>query len=107
VKLIAFCEAPGDFRLVSGLVDRALWETGLAWVVDNLETPDVVRTWQADGFGNDFIDIHDLNRLSAGGWRLAAGGWRLAAGGWRLAALGGRLSAGGSRLSAGGSRRAA
>jgi hypothetical protein len=64
VKLLAFCEAPSDFRLVSGLVDRVLWETGLAWVVDNLDTPDVVRTWQADGFGNDFIDIHDLNKYT-------------------------------------------
>jgi hypothetical protein len=64
VKLIAFCEAPGDFRLVSGLVDRVLWETGLAWVVDNLDTPDVVRAWHADGFSNDFIDIHDLNKYA-------------------------------------------
>jgi hypothetical protein len=61
VKLIAFCEAPGDFRLVSGLVDRVLWETELSWVVDNLDAPEVVRTWQTDGFGNDFINIHNLN----------------------------------------------
>lgn len=64
MKLIAFCEAPGDFRLVSGLVDRILWETELAWVVDNLDTPEVVRTWQADGLGNDFIDLHDLNKYA-------------------------------------------
>lgn len=64
MKLLAFCEAPGDFRLVSGLVDRVLAETDLAWVVDNLDTPDVVRTWHADGFGNDFIDIHDLNKYA-------------------------------------------
>jgi hypothetical protein len=62
VKLIAFCEASGDFRLVSGLVDRVLWETGLAWVVDNLDTPDVVRTWHAEGSGNDFIKIRDLTK---------------------------------------------
>ncbi len=64
MKLIAFCEAPGDFRLVSGLVDRVLQEAGPAWVVDNLDTPEVVRTWQADGFGNDFIDIHHLNKYT-------------------------------------------
>jgi recombinational DNA repair ATPase RecF len=28
LKLVAFCEAPGDFRLVSGLVDRVLREGG-------------------------------------------------------------------------------
>lgn len=49
---------------MSGLVDRVLWETGLAWVVDNLDTPDVVRTWRGDGFGNDFFDIHDLNKYA-------------------------------------------
>ncbi len=64
MKLLAFCEAPGDFRLVSGLVDRVLGETGLAWVVDNLDTPEVVRTWQTDGVGNDFVDVHDLNKCA-------------------------------------------
>ena len=45
MKLIAFCEAPADFRLVSGLVDRVLRESGPTWVVDLLDTPDAVRTW--------------------------------------------------------------
>lgn len=64
VKLVAFCEAPGDFRLISGLVDRVLAATELAWVVDNIDAPEVVRRWQADGFGNDFIDIHNLNKYT-------------------------------------------
>jgi hypothetical protein len=60
VKLVAFCEAPGDFCLVSGLVDRILRDAGPAWVIDNLDTPEVVRTWHADG-GRHFIDVHHLN----------------------------------------------
>jgi hypothetical protein len=64
VKLIAFCEAPGDFRMTSGLVDRVLREAGPAWVVDNLDTPGVVLRWQADGLGNDFINIHYLNEYT-------------------------------------------
>lgn len=60
MKLIAFCEAPGDFRLVSGLVDRVLRESGPVWVVDNLDMPGVVFRWHADGSGNDFINIHYL-----------------------------------------------
>lgn len=64
MKLIAFCEALGDFRLVSGLVDRVLAATDVPWVVDNLDTPDVVRRWHKDGFGNDFIDIHNLDKYA-------------------------------------------
>lgn len=64
MKLIAFCEAPGDFRLASGLVDRMLREAGPAWMVDNLDTPDVVRTWQPDGMGRDYFDVHQLNPYS-------------------------------------------
>jgi hypothetical protein len=64
VKLIAFCEAPGDFRVMSGLVDRVLREAGPTWVIDNLDTPEVVRTWQIDGLGNNFINIHYLNEYT-------------------------------------------
>lgn len=64
MKLIAFCEAPGDFRLASGLVDRVLREVGPAWVVDNLDMPGVVLHWHADGLGNDFINIHYLNQYT-------------------------------------------
>lgn len=61
MKLLAFCEAPGDFRMASGLVDRVLREVGPAWVVDNLDTPEIVRAWQTDGFGRDHVDVHRLN----------------------------------------------
>jgi hypothetical protein len=62
VRLVAFCEAPADFRVASGLVDRVLRESGPPWVVDNFESPEVIRTWQPDGFGRTHFDIHDLNR---------------------------------------------
>jgi hypothetical protein len=65
VRLVAFCEAPADFRLASGLVDRVLRESGVPWVVDNLDTPNVIRSWQPDGFGNEYFDIHKLNRYEA------------------------------------------
>jgi hypothetical protein len=61
VKLVAFCEAPGDFRLASGLVDRVLRELGPTWVADNLESPDVIRTWQPDGLGRVYFDLHKLD----------------------------------------------
>jgi hypothetical protein len=48
--------------LASGLVDRVLRESGPPWVADNLESPEVIRTWQPDGFGHAHFDIHDLNR---------------------------------------------
>ena len=62
MRLVAFCEAPADFRLAAGLVDRVLGESGPAWVVDNLESPDVIRTWQPDGFGRGYFDVHVLNQ---------------------------------------------
>jgi hypothetical protein len=64
MKLVAFCEAPADFRLASGLVDRVLRASGLPWVIDNLETPEVIRSWQPDGFGQPYFDVHDLNRYA-------------------------------------------
>ena len=62
MRLVAFCEAPADFRLASGLVDRVLRDAGPPWVVDNFESPEVIRTWQPDGFGNAHFDLHNLNR---------------------------------------------
>ena len=61
MKLIAFCESPADFRLASGLVDLVLRESGPTWVVDNLDSPEVIRTWQPDGSGRPYFDIHHLN----------------------------------------------
>lgn len=65
MRLVAFCEAPGDFRLASGLVDRVLRESAIPWIVDNFERPEVIRTWQRDRFGNEYFDIHRLNQYSA------------------------------------------
>ena len=62
MRLVAFCEAPADFRLISGLVDRVLREAGPSWVADNLDAPEVVRTWLPDGFGREYFDIHKLDK---------------------------------------------
>ncbi|HEX7837676.1 MAG TPA: hypothetical protein VF469_09450 [Kofleriaceae bacterium] len=64
MKLVAFCEAPSDFRLAAGLVDLVLRESGLAWVIDNLDTPEVIRTWQSDGSGCAYFDLHNLDRYT-------------------------------------------
>jgi hypothetical protein len=61
VKLIAFCEAPADFRMTGGLVDRVLRGSGPTWVAENLEAPEVIRTWQPDGFGRAYFDLHKLD----------------------------------------------
>jgi hypothetical protein len=61
VKLVAFCEAPADFRLASGLVDRVLRESGPAWVADNLDTPGVVRNWHPASAERDYYDLHQMN----------------------------------------------
>ena len=62
MRLAAFCEAPADFRLASGLIDRVLRDHGPGWVVDNLDQPDAVRSWQPDGHGREFFKIHDLDK---------------------------------------------
>lgn len=61
MRLVAFCEAPGDFRLTSGLVDRVLRESGPSWVADNLEAPEVIRVWRPDGLGRAYFDLHKLD----------------------------------------------
>jgi hypothetical protein len=61
VKLVAFCEGSADFRLVSGLIDRVLRESGPPWVGDSLETPEVIRTLRPDGFGREYFDLHKLD----------------------------------------------
>lgn len=45
----------------AGLVDRVLREAGPAWVVDNLDTPGVIRTWHPNGSGHSYHDIHRLS----------------------------------------------
>ena len=62
MKLVAFCEASGDFRLISGLVDRVLREFAPGWVVDLLDSPEAVRTWEPDGSGRAYFDLHKLDQ---------------------------------------------
>jgi hypothetical protein len=64
VRLVAFCESPADFRLAAGLVDLVLRQLGAAWVVDSFDAPDVIRTWQPDGFGHAYFDIHCLTQYT-------------------------------------------
>lgn len=64
MKLLAFCEAPADFRMASGLVDRVLRDVGPPWVAESLDTPDAVRTWHPDGNGQIFFDVHRLNEYA-------------------------------------------
>jgi hypothetical protein len=62
VRLIAFCEAPADFRTASGLLDRVLRQDGPSWIADLIgDHPDSVRTWHADNEGRAFFDLHRLD----------------------------------------------
>lgn len=60
MRLVAFCEARGDFWLLSGLVDRVLRESGPTWVAESFETPEAIRRWQPDGLGRAYFDLHRL-----------------------------------------------
>jgi hypothetical protein len=45
MRLVAFCEAPSDFRLTCALIDRVLREHAM-WISDVLDvTPEGIRTW--------------------------------------------------------------
>jgi hypothetical protein len=45
-RWVMFCEARGDFRTASGLVDRVLRARGAAWLRDLLDGfPETVRAW--------------------------------------------------------------
>jgi hypothetical protein len=60
MRLVAFCEAPSDFLLTSGLIDRVLREHA-TWISDVLDVaPEGIRTWVGDGRGLDFFDIHQV-----------------------------------------------
>lgn len=60
MRLLVFCEAPADFRMVASLVDRVLREEGPVWVREHLEfrqlrivigCPDLEReAWVLAGF---------------------------------------------------------
>lgn len=61
MKLVAFCEAASDFRVLEGLVDRVLREHGPGWVADVMDAnPDGVRVWIRDGAGRAFFDLHQV-----------------------------------------------
>ena len=61
MRLLVFCEAEGDFRTASGLVDRVLHEEGPTWVADLMGThAEAIREWIGDGRGATFFDVHDL-----------------------------------------------
>lgn len=66
MKLIAFCEAAGDFRLLAGLVERVLRDKAPTWIVDNLDAPGVVLRWHPESAERDFFDIHRLNDIELG-----------------------------------------
>ncbi|MBI5515560.1 MAG: hypothetical protein HY909_17400 [Deltaproteobacteria bacterium] len=64
-RWLLFCEAVGDFRTTSGLVDRVLGERGPRWVAELLEhSPEGVREWVPDDHGNAFFDVHDLYKTT-------------------------------------------
>jgi hypothetical protein len=61
MRLVAFCEAPSDFLLVSALIDRVLRDHA-TWISDVLDlAPAGIRTWIGDGPGRDFFDIHQVS----------------------------------------------
>lgn len=61
MRLVAFCEAPADFRIASDLIDRVLREEGSSWVLDVMDAaPDEIRSWRRDGEGREFFDIHKV-----------------------------------------------
>ncbi|HSO00049.1 MAG TPA: hypothetical protein VLS89_17265 [Candidatus Nanopelagicales bacterium] len=63
MRLLVFCEAGADFRTTSALVDRVLHDEGPAWVADVLPAhPEAIREWVSDGQGNQFFDIHYLDK---------------------------------------------
>lgn len=62
MKLVAFCEAPADFRIASDLIDRVLRDKGPSWVPDVMDAaPDGIRSWRRDSNGHEFFDIHKVD----------------------------------------------
>jgi hypothetical protein len=65
MRLVAFCEAPADFRITSDLVDRTLREYGPDWLADLLDSaPEEVRSWKADGRGRPFFVFSDVKNVA-------------------------------------------
>lgn len=60
---VMFCEARGDFRTASGLVDRVLRARGAAWLRDLLDGfPETVRAWVGPENDTPFFDTHRTYR---------------------------------------------
>lgn len=77
-RFLVWCEAPADFVLASGLVERVLKEQGPAWLRDLLEGPAegarTVLEWVSDGAGQEYFDLHGLyNHVSRLGLRTLPG----------------------------------
>lgn len=65
MKLVAFCEAASDHRVLAGLLDRVLREQGPTWVADLLDSsPDALRTWVHDAGGRAFFDLHRVRQYA-------------------------------------------
>ncbi len=61
-RILVMCEAEADFQTTTGLVDRVLKEQGPEWLADVMETsPESQRSWQPDGKGRAFFDVHKLD----------------------------------------------
>jgi hypothetical protein len=64
-RLLAFCEAPADFRIASSLVDRVLHDEGPPGIGDLLGShPEAVRAWASDDEGREFCDIHRITEYT-------------------------------------------
>jgi hypothetical protein len=60
MRLVAFCEAPADFRIASDLVDRVLREADPSWVGDVMDAaPEGIRVWHGE-LGQTFFVIKEL-----------------------------------------------
>lgn len=91
MRLLVFCEAPSDFRTITGLVDRVLREEGPDWVREHLEFRpfDDLRQWINDGNERAFFDVdHIYQYAEKRGLRLPHGGFNgRRAGAYYIAAL--------------------
>lgn len=62
-RWVMFCEARGDFRTASGLVERVLREHGADWLCALLDAfPETVRVWVGTDDETPFFDTHRTYR---------------------------------------------
>ena len=66
MRLVAFCEAPSDYRMARDLIDRVLRERGATWIRDVMESaPDGIRSFEGDGQGREYFDLHKLGEYTS------------------------------------------